>query len=529
MYAIMDMGTTNTRLYMCKNDEVIGQALGAFGAGFGKNHGRQKLIERVNELLCELICKLSVSKNDVKCIVGVGMAGSEIGLCDVPHISLPVDARTLAQSVQEKKIDGIDVPLLFIPGVKKCEGDEILDMMRGEECETVGLCSEVDLSDGAIFVLPGTHNKIVSVSSEGDIRDLSTTFSGELLNSIISGTILAGEVTHDFHIVESEVLLGALYAKENGLNAALFHIRVMAKSGADPDVTSSFLYGAVLSADIQLIKRLSQGKKIYVSGRKTLRDAYSLLLGEGCATALEDCVCSKAMVGGAMLIKRIYDRLSQRELIKEKLEREKVVVIIRNPKKESLNDAVSALYNGGIRLAEVTFDRSGRRSVKEIGELIRELVVDFRDMCIGAGTVTRKEEVYAAFEAGASYIISPNCDPDIIALTKKLGMVSMPAAYTASEIVSAMNSGADYVKLFPAGEVSAEYVKAVCAPISDAKLFAVGGVNIDNAKDFLKMGFCGIGVGSNLYDKRLIEEKKFDALSALAKKYSSLALENDEK
>ena len=62
MYAIMDMGTTNTRLYMCKNDEVIGQALGAFGAGFGKNHGRQKLIERVNELIYELICKLSVSK-----------------------------------------------------------------------------------------------------------------------------------------------------------------------------------------------------------------------------------------------------------------------------------------------------------------------------------------------------------------------------------------------------------------------------------------------------------------------------------
>lgn len=529
MYAIMDMGTTNTRMYMCKNDEVIAQTSGAFGASFGKKHGRQKLIERVNELLCELICKLTVIKNDVKCIVAVGMAGSEIGLCDIPHISLPVDARTLAQSVQEKKIDGIDVPLLFIPGVKKCEGDEILDMMRGEECETVGLCSEVDLFDGAIFVLPGTHNKIVSISAEGLITDLCTTFSGELLNSIISNTVLAGQVTHDFRIIESEVLKGALYAKENGLNSALFHIRVMAKNSIDSDKLSSFLYGAVIGEDIALIKRIAGERRIYVSGRKTLREVYSLLIGEERATELDDSVSSSAMVTGAIQIKRIYDRISQREIVKKKIEGEKVIVIIRDPEKESLVEAVQALYDGGIRLAEVTFDRSGKRTIEESAGLIKILVEGFADMCIGAGTVTQVREVYAAFEAGASYIISPNCDPDIIALTKKLGMVSMPAAYTASEIVTAMNSGADYVKLFPAGEVSREYVKAVCAPISDAKLFAVGGVNIDNAKDFLKMGFCGIGVGSNLYDKRLIEEKKFDALSALAKKYSSLALENDEK
>ena len=152
------------------------------------------------------------------------------------------------------------------------------------------------------------------------------------------------------------------------------------------------------------------------------------------------------------------------------------------------------------------------------------LVEKFGDnMCIGAGTVTCTEEVLSAFEAGASYIISPNCDPDIISLTRKLGMVSMPAAYTATEIAAAIKYGADYVKLFPADQASEEYVKAIRAPLSDAKLFAVGGVNADNAGKFFEMGFCGIGVGSNLYDKKLIEEKKFDALRALANQYSCLS------
>ncbi|MBO5879547.1 MAG: bifunctional 4-hydroxy-2-oxoglutarate aldolase/2-dehydro-3-deoxy-phosphogluconate aldolase, partial [Clostridia bacterium] len=413
-------------------------------------------------------------------------------------------------------------------GVKKTDGrTRICDMMRGEETETVGLASVIESDGDKVFVLPGTHNKIVHVSRDGMITDCVTTFSGELLDNIISNTILAGQVSHDFQIIESEVLKGAAYAKENGLNAALFKIRVMAKNGIGVDALSSFLYGCVIGEDICLINRIAQGKKIYVFGRKTLREVYAILLGED-AVLLDDDVCSSAMVNGAMLVKQIYDAHSRRKTIIERIEKEKVIAIVRNAEKESCVEAMRALYDGGIRLAEVTFDRSGKKSVQEIAEMIRMLVSEFgNDMCIGAGTVTRTAEVFAAFEAGASYIISPNCDPEIISLTRKLGMVSMPAAYTATEITAAMNHGADYVKLFPADQVSEDYVKAVCAPLSDAKLFAVGGVNADNASKFLKMGFCGIGVGSNLYDKKLIAEKNFDALRELAKKYSSLSKSND--
>ena len=524
MYVIMDMGTTNTRLYMCVNNQVIGSVKESFGASFGKKNGRHELCKRVESLLNDLLKKCTANECDIECIVALGMAGSEIGLMDVPHASLPADARTLAENIRKEKIKGLHIPFLFIPGVKKVNSNMLLDMMRGEETEAIGLASMLSLEEDAIFILPGTHNKIVHVSKGGKITDFSTTFSGELLDSIISNTILSGQVAHDFQIVESQVLMGALYAKENGLNSALFHIRVMAKDGMGVNELSSFLYGCVIGEDICLIKRIARGKRIYVSGKRTFREVYSMLLGEENAVLLDDDTCSRMMISGAILVKRIYDAYNRRKAVLTKIERERVIAIVRDAEQESFVKSIQALYEGGIRLVEVTFDRLGNRSTQETSDMIKMLVETFGDdMCIGAGTVTCAEEVFAAFEAGASYIISPNCDPDIISLARKLGLVSIPAAYTATEIAAALKYGADYIKLFPADQVSEEYVKAIRAPLSDAKLLAVGGVNADNAGKFFEMGFCGIGVGSNLYEKKLIKEKNFDALCALASQYSRLS------
>lgn len=198
----------------------------------------------------------------------------------------------------------------------------------------------------------------------------------------------------------------------------------------------------------------------------------------------------------------------------------KVISIVRLPEKETLIPAVEALYEGGIRLIEVTFDRSGKVSAEKICSMISELTKHFEGrMYIGAGTVTHLNEVDLAINAGASFIISPNCDPEIIKRSRELGAVSIPAAFTPTEIVTAMNNGADYVKLFPADQVSRGYVKAVSAPISDAKLLAVGGVSAENAHEFMEMGFCGIGVGSNLYNKKLIANGDYEAVTKLAKQF----------
>jgi 2-dehydro-3-deoxyphosphogluconate aldolase/(4S)-4-hydroxy-2-oxoglutarate aldolase len=107
--------------------------------------------------------------------------------------------------------------------------------------------------------------------------------------------------------------------------------------------------------------------------------------------------------------------------------------------------------------------------------------------------------------------------------------VSIPAGFTATEIALAVNSGADYVKLFPADQVGASYVKAVKAPLSDAKLLAVGGVDENNAGEWLKNGFCGVGVGSNLYNKKLIDAGDFDGLAQLAAKFMAALRQEGQK
>ncbi len=209
-----------------------------------------------------------------------------------------------------------------------------------------------------------------------------------------------------------------------------------------------------------------------------------------------------------------------RKTIIDAIAEHKVISIVRLPERETLIPAVEALYEGGIRLIEVTFDRSGKVSREEICSMISELSTHFEGrMYIGAGTVTYVNDVDLAVDAGASFIISPNCDPEIIKRTRELGTVSIPAAFTPTEIVSALNNGADYIKLFPADQVSAGYVKAVTAPISDAKLLAVGGVSAENTKDFLNMGFRGVGVGSNLYNKKLIANGDYEAMTKLAKQF----------
>ena len=139
-------------------------------------------------------------------------------------------------------------------------------------------------------------------------------------------------------------------------------------------------------------------------------------------------------------------------------------------------------------------------------------------MMVGAGTVTTPELVELAASAGAQYIISPDVNVDVIHRTRELGLVSLPGAMTPTEVMTAHLAGADFVKLFPAGNLGISYVKAIRAPISHVKLLAVGGVNEDNVADFLHAGMVGAGVGGNLANKKWIEAGEYDKITQTARK-----------
>lgn len=207
----------------------------------------------------------------------------------------------------------------------------------------------------------------------------------------------------------------------------------------------------------------------------------------------------------------------------EKISDKKLIAILRGIPEDKLIPLAEALYEGGIRLLEVTFSADGSVADEETARRIGVLAKHFEGrMYIGAGTVLSPRQVELTANAGGSFIISPDRSESVIKKTVESGLVSIPGALTPSEIVEAHNYGADFVKLFPVTSMGAAYVKAVKAPLSHIKLLAVGGIDENNMADYLKAGVCGFGLGSNITDKKMIADGDFAGITALARKYTAV-------
>ena len=210
------------------------------------------------------------------------------------------------------------------------------------------------------------------------------------------------------------------------------------------------------------------------------------------------------------------------EKIKELIRNERLIVIVRGVKSEQLIPLAEAMYEGGVRLLEVTYSANGKVPDEETAKNIGALVKHFGDrMQIGAGTVLTEKQVALTAAAGGKYVISPNANPAVIAATRKAGLVSIPAAYTPTEIEAAYECGADFVKLFPVTSLGPSYVKAVRGPLNHIPLLAVGGVDLSNLADYAKAGVSGFGIGGNIVDKKMLETGDYAAITDLAKRYVS--------
>lgn len=210
-----------------------------------------------------------------------------------------------------------------------------------------------------------------------------------------------------------------------------------------------------------------------------------------------------------------------REQIIQKVLDYKLIAIVRGVYGQDCLNLAKALYEGGIRLMEVTFDQSKPECLNQTSDTVRLLTEEMGDkMAFGAGTVTSLEMLELAKKAGAQFIVSPDTNEKVIKATVAGGMVSMPGAMTATEVLTAHSYGADFVKLFPIGDLGASYMKAICAPINHVRMLAVGGVNEKNIKDFLKAGAVGAGVGGNLVNKQWIAAGEFEKITALAREFT---------
>lgn len=208
----------------------------------------------------------------------------------------------------------------------------------------------------------------------------------------------------------------------------------------------------------------------------------------------------------------------------EHIYKEKLIAICRGVEREQCMKVAKALYAGGFRLMELTFDQRHPESWNTTADVIATLAQLYKGkMDIGAGTVVTPELADIAAKAGAVFIISPDTNTDVIRRTKSLGLVSIPGAYTPTEILTAYNAGADFVKLFPICEMGANYVKLIRAPISHVPLLAVGSVNAETLKTYLDLGCVGAAIGGCVVSKKWIENGEYDKISEMAAELVKIA------
>ena len=204
---------------------------------------------------------------------------------------------------------------------------------------------------------------------------------------------------------------------------------------------------------------------------------------------------------------------TRRAAVVEQVQQLGVVAVIRIKDPAKLRAVVDALVDGGVRALEVTMTVPG--AVGLIRELAPTMPAGF---LLGAGTVTTAETARAVIDAGATYVVSPVFQPAVIAACHERDVAAMPGCFSPTEIFAAYELGADIIKVFPATSLGPQFIKDVRAPLPQVKLMPTGGVTLENAGDWIRAGAVAVGLGSALLDAKAIEDGRFDAITANARR-----------
>ncbi len=278
-FICIDGGTTNTRISLVSGLRVI--ATKKFNVGARKGiDDRQLLKTTIRDGINELLCENGKTDRDIERILASGMITSEFGLVELPHLTTPAGIRELHDGMFETSLSDISpIKFVFIRGVKTgCERLEDADMMRGEETELMGI-----FEGEGVYILPGSHSKIIASDSDGRITHFKTMLSGEMLASLSQNTILKDAVDIRVNTVDKKYLLsGFNYCEQYGINEALFKVRVLKNIfKAEPAEIYSFYMGIILCDEIKAILSY-KAAKIIIGGKKYIKEPTAVLLGELC-------------------------------------------------------------------------------------------------------------------------------------------------------------------------------------------------------------------------------------------------------
>jgi len=192
-----------------------------------------------------------------------------------------------------------------------------------------------------------------------------------------------------------------------------------------------------------------------------------------------------------------------------------LVPVVRAPNRDGALALARALFEGGIHCLELTFTVPG---VAEVIALLRQELG--AGALVGAGTVTTVHEADVAAAAGAEFLVSPGCLPDLVPIGHQVDIPVLLGALTPTEVLAADRAGADFVKIFPANALGgAPYLKALRAPFPGLRFVPTGGVSLTNMATFLEAGAAALGVGAALADYELLRNEGAGAVTALARRY----------
>jgi 2-dehydro-3-deoxyphosphogluconate aldolase / (4S)-4-hydroxy-2-oxoglutarate aldolase len=207
-----------------------------------------------------------------------------------------------------------------------------------------------------------------------------------------------------------------------------------------------------------------------------------------------------------------------KDQVKQRILEVKIVPVVRASSPEQALGAADAVRKGGIPIVEVTMTVPG--AIEVIASLSKQMG---SEVLIGAGTVLDAATAQKCLDAGAQFLVSPGFDAETVALAKRLGILIMPGSLTPTEVITAWKAGADFVKIFPCGNVGGPgYIKSLKAALPQIPMIPTGGVNLETAAAFLKAGASALGIGGELIAKAALDAGNFAAITESARQYTAL-------
>jgi len=195
-----------------------------------------------------------------------------------------------------------------------------------------------------------------------------------------------------------------------------------------------------------------------------------------------------------------------------------IVPVVRAASHREARLAAAAVCAGGIPIVEITM------TVPGAVDLIRELAATAStDVLVGAGTVLNAEVAQRCIDAGAQFLVSPGFKREIVEVALREGKLIMAGALTPTEVLAAWEAGADFVKVFPCGQVGgAKYIKALKGPFPQIDLVPTGGVNLSTAAEFLEAGASALGIGGELVAPHCLKSGDTQSIVEAAQKFLAI-------